>query len=449
MSSEVQNSRARTGTSANKRASRAKPDAPMASLYSLSPAAIWYQVRREPLCFWFACGHLFCEYVRPELIYPAIAILPWSALFALGALVTGFMDTKVKAPGHALSKLIVLYGIVVVISSMFAYDPGLAIEHWDAFFNWVIIYFAITRSIKTKRRYFIYFLLYMLCNFKMTQHAMWNWASRGFAFDQDGVGGSPGWAQNSGEFGIQLCIFTPMIIAFVFAVREYCHPLVRWALYVVPVTAIGSTVASSARAALLGLVASGVWAFRAAKYFLRTAIVVAVLGSAIYAVTPPEFKERFAQSGQDRTSLHRLYLWEKGWETMKEHPVFGVGHYNWVPYYLENIYTGQRGTAMIHNMFLESGTEHGFVGLSVLLLIFLYLFITNHDTRRRASAQGDKFSVYVAHGLDAATIGMAVSCSFVTVLYYPFLWIHAAFVASLNSSVRVDTEPMQQDANRA
>lgn len=39
----------------------------------------------------------------------------------------------------------------------------------------------------------------------------------------------------------------------------------------------------------------------------------------------------------------------------------------------------------------------------------------------------------MTHGLDAALIGYLISASFVTVLFYPYQWIHVAFIVALNN----------------
>jgi O-antigen ligase len=357
-------------------------------------------------------------------------------MLAIAALLTSFSVKDPTIPKNPLSKLMVFYGVVVLLSSVFGYNPSDSFSHLSDYFNWVIIYFAIVRSVRTKTQFFIFFLLYMLCNFKMTQHGFLSWAKRGFQFDPDGVGGSPGWFQNSGEFGIQLCIFTPLIVVFILGVRRFCNRYIRIVLYIVPVTALASTVASSARAALIGLAAAALWSVKTTKYFFKTLLIGSMLASIVYFSIPEESMQRFQKSGSDRTSLHRLDRWAKGWETMKEHPLLGIGHKNWVQYYHEHLEYGEPGTPLVHNIFVESGTEHGFLGVGTLTLLLAFMFIVNKRTRSLATQQKDNFSILIAHGLDAATIGMIISSCFVTVLYYPYVWIHAAFVAALYTSVQ-------------
>ena len=408
----------------------------MQELYSLSFNAIWRQLKSEHISFWLICGYLLFEYVRPQTIYPAISFFPWSAFFAISSLASSFITKSIKLSNTSwLSKLIILYGLIVILSSMFAYDPKTSFSHLGDYFNWLLIYFAIVRIVNTPARFYIFFLLYMLFNFKMAQHGFLSWASKGFKFDKDGVGGAPGWFQNSGEFGIQLCIFTPLVISFIAAVTPYCSRLKLCFLYLAPFTAIASVIGSSSRGALIGLVLGSAWLLRTTKYLFQTIIAVSGLLVIIYLTIPPESLARLENSGSDNTSLHRLDRWHKGWETIKKYPLLGVGHKNWEEYYAAQLDYGVPGSPMVHNIFVQSGTEHGLLGAGTLACILFSMFNTTRKIRILSAKNEDNFAPYIANGMDAATIGMIISSCFVTVLYYPYVWIQAAFIMSLYTSV--------------
>ena len=121
---------------------------------------------------------------------------------------------------------------------------------------------------------------------------------------------------------------------------------------------------------------------------------------------------------------------------MKKYPVLGVGHENWLPYYLDKLNYGVPGTPLVHNMFVQAGTENGFLGLGTLVAIVFSFFSVNRKTRSVAAARGDNVAITISHGLDAATLGLIISGSFVTVLYYPYIWIQAGFIASLSNTVQ-------------
>lgn len=404
-------------------------------LYTCRPTAIWKQVRTEPLCFWFICGYLFFEYVRPQSIYLWLDFFPWASTFVVLALATSLVDRTSKPQGNLLNKLLVIYGIIVLLSAAFAQRPSLSYENLGYFFNWLVIYFAIVRIVHTRARFFVFLLLFLLCSYKMSQHGFVSWASRGFGFASWGVTGSPGWFRNSGEFGIQLTIFTPLSIAFILALRSRWNRIAKAFFYLMPVTAIGSTIATSSRASLLGLIGAGTWSIKATRYFVRTIVALVILAGVVWWATPQQFKDRFDAAGDDRTSETRLFLWEHALETIGNHPLLGVGHKNWEAHFRAT--TGvDESTAMVHNIFLQSATEHGLLGLGTFILILLMMFRLNALTRRCAKEHDMRFEYYLSHGMDAAIVGMIISSSFVTVLYYPFVWVHSALCTCLYNSTR-------------
>lgn len=399
-------------------------------LYACSPVVIWRYVKGQSFGFWCVCIYLFFEYVRPQSVYTSLDVFPWAAMFIILSFAFAIFE-KEKVVGNATSKLIGCYGVIVLLSASFAKWPELSFSSLGDYWLWVLVFFNIVRLINTKERFYIFLLLYLLCNYKMSQHGFIAWALRGFSFTNWGVTGAPGWFKNSGEFGIQLTIFIPLAIAFSMALKQYWGKWTRYFFYLMPITGIGSVVATSSRGAMLGMVISGLWQVKSSKYLIRAILAFAIMASLIYAVTPDELKSRFTSSGEDKTSMHRLHRWEAGWNTALSNPVFGVGHKNWDSYFRTYLDHGQKGSAKIHNIFMESLTEHGFTGVIVLILLLLSMLRLNALTRKMHKDNSDKFNVYIAYGLDAGLIGMIVSSSFVTVLYYPYVWVHAAFVVAL------------------
>src|SRR5690606_10385394 len=65
-------------------------------------------------------------------------------------------------------------------------------------------------------------------------------------------------------------------------------------------------------------------------------------------------------------------------------------------------------------------------------------FIVNAQTRRMLRRLKDRgrFLSLMSIGLDGALVGFMVSGSFVTVLYYPYLWINLAMTVALYNSAR-------------
>lgn len=403
-------------------------------LYRMDLRYMVQTIRAEGWSFIFICTYLFFEYVRPQTIWTWLDVLPWVPILLGGALFTLFVDQKRQAAPHVLNKLMVFYFVVVLLSSVFSQYPAVSFDRLWSFYNWFIIYFLIVKIVTTPARFFIFFLSFLIYSLKMSQHGFISWAQRGFSFANWGVTGAPGFFQNSGELGIQMTIYVPMAAALIIGLRPYWHPLWRVFFYSMPFTGIGTIVATSSRGAMVGLAASSVMALAKNRYFFRTLIVVALLGAVTWQVVPEEFKARFDTAGEDRTSLHRLERWEDGWQTINEFPLLGVGHNAWEVYYGRHFSPEFRGSKMVHNIFIQCGTELGYLGLLALGLLLFYSLKTTRQVRRQAKELNERFYYFMTYGFDLGLVGLLISASFVTVLYYPYLWIYFALVASMQVS---------------
>jgi O-antigen ligase len=269
----------------------------------------------------------------------------------------------------------------------------------------------------------------------MAQFALRNWAAMGFGFAKDGTGGGPGWFHNSGEFGIQMCVFLPLAIAFFLALRSNWPLLKKGFFLSFSVAALSGTISSSSRGAVLGAAAVMLWMLLNSKHKLKGMILFVVIGLLALSIMPSEQMERFETAGEDSTSINRKLRWEKGLEMAARYPLLGTGFANW-KVADEKIFGGTGDLS--HNIFIECMSELGYTGLAVFVAMIGSTFINNFRTRRLVSQPGreNRFIFYMAHGLDGALIGFLVSGFFVTVLYYPYFWINLAMTVSLNSIAR-------------
>jgi O-antigen ligase len=335
-----------------------------------------------------------------------------------------------KAPKlpTTIGPLLGLFTLVLLASSVMAINPQAARAGWSVYFNWIVLYVLITNIVTTEKRFFVFMSAFLLWSLKMSQHGFRSWVGNGFGFAAWGVSGAPGWFQNSGEFGIQMCIFLPLMVEFILAFRSGWSKRLRWAMYFIPVTIVASMIASSSRGALLGGAAVSLWWIARSKHRMRSIVATAALVGVVWAVVPAEQKARFGSAGDDETSVARLDRWEAGIEMANQYPVLGIGYNNWGSYY----------GPLSHNVFIEAWSELGYLGLLSFLLLIGATFFVNHRTRRlvRRVRGHPPFLRHMAFGLDGALIGFLTSGFFVTVLYYPYFWMNLAMTVALHVAAR-------------
>ncbi len=407
----------------------------MEKLYALRISSLWEAFSRERASFWLLCFYIFLEYVRPQTAYPIIDIIPWAQTAIILTIAFFLIEGNRMSVRNGASRLLFLFLLTILLSSIFADSPAESFEKIDVFLAWFIVYFLIINIVNTESRLFVFLCLYLLWNFKMTQHGFLSWASRGFAFADWGVTGAPGWFHNSGEFGIQLATVIPLSMYFVWVLHKYWGKLKLLVLLTLPVTAIASVVATSSRGAMLGAAAAVLWMIWKSKRKVAIALLMVIpLAFVVYKSIPQESLSRFETAGTDSTSQARLKRWKDGVEIMSHYPALGIGYANWPEYYERNYrpLPGQR-LGLSHNVFIDAGAELGYIGLGMFLLMIVFTFVNNHRTRKAALVLDSKFLYYTAHAFDAGMIGFLVSASFVSVLFYPYFWIALAFTVALNN----------------
>jgi probable O-glycosylation ligase (exosortase A-associated) len=401
---------------------------------------MWRALVEEKLPLYCVLGYLLFEYGRPQGIYESIDVFPFSAAFLALSAVLAFRETPAVHLRVSTTNWLVLFTLLVVISSLAAYSPSLAFANFYIYLNWVFVYIAFVSILSTERRWVLAMALFLLLSFKMSQHGFRTFAARGFAFADWGLGGPPGWFENSGELGIQMCVFLPLSIAFILAFKQHWGRFVQGIAWLMPATAIVTIVGSSSRGAVLGGFAAIVPLMLRSRYKWRALMAFAVVVVIGYILIPQEFLARFDSAGSDATSVSRLTRWKGGIDMMFDHPLLGVGYFNWPIYYGPKYEPGVRGALLSHNIFVQVGAELGMTGLILFVIMILTCFKYTRVIRRIAQAnQGMEYYVRLADGLDGALVGYLVSGFFVTVFFYPYFWVNLAFTVALYNIVRLNT----------
>lgn len=393
---------------------------------------------RTHFSFWMMCMYLFFEYFRPQAIYPVIDVFPWARSFIILAFIGALLDPTVKWVSSPINKWIIGFGIVIFISIQLAYFPEVSREHIIDFYSWAVIYFLIINVVNTRQRFYIFLMVLLFCSAKIAIGTTLSWASRGFTFTGWGLMGPRGYFQNSGELAILMLSLFPLAFYFYRALHKKS---LRWwerALMVVFIAApIMTILGASSRGSQLALLVVLALMYRKHVFRIKPMVAVALVLVAAFYLLPEEQIARFERMGEDRTSQQRLLYLQNGWEMMKKYPVFGVGYFNFPSYfslhYPEDIITYNERAELSHNIFIQVGTDAGFVGLGIFIGIILSGL--RLAFRIRSSDPNDEIFRYIGAGLGYGIIGFVIAGQFVTVAYYPFLWIGVAFISALNNVV--------------
>ena len=167
----------------------------------------------------------------PQTIYKSIDILPWSQIALLSTLALCFMDKNAKWVTGPLVKLFLLFYVVIVVTSFFAFIPSLAWDARNIILTWFLVFFLTISLVNTEKRMVLIFLAYCLFSFKMSQHGAVSWAEGAFHLHHMGLTGAPGWFRNSGEYTIQMLILDSLDICLCLFIKDYWGKNKKWIFY--------------------------------------------------------------------------------------------------------------------------------------------------------------------------------------------------------------------------
>lgn len=389
-------------------------------------------LRGRTLSFWFTFLYIFFEYVRPQSIYTSLDFAPWSQIFITGAAIFVTLEGKARITAKALAFSVLGFTAVILASSATAVNSSVSFSFLNEWINWLLLMYVVGAGVKGRDELLLQLVGFMLWNLKMSQHGLRSWAAAGFRFRNWGVTGAPGWFQNSGEFGIEMCVFLPIVGFFTYAVWPHVSKATRLLLIGIVISALISVVGSSSRGALLGVAAVGLWLVIRSPRRLQGIVLLAAIALLVAFFLPEESISRFREMGDDKTSTSRLQYWRDAFEIAARYPFLGIGYKNWISYYRANY--NPLGE-LPHNFLIEGMAELGYTGLVCLICILIAFFVTTANARRKLdpkSSSEHRLLWSMALGLDGAMIGFIVSGSFVTVLFYPYLWMNVALALAIH-----------------
>jgi len=405
----------------------------ISDFYAFNIGAIWRGFKQQSAAFWFLCVYVLFEYVRPQTLYPVVDILPWTQIALMMALVMAFLDRNAKWVSNPGNALLMTFFALVLVSCALAFRPATAWAKIDIIINWVVLYFLVITVVNTEKRFFIFLLVFFLVNFKMSQFGFRSFIVSG-GYSKFGVSGSPGWFKDSGDLGIQMTIFVPLVAAFILALQSYWGLYKKLFFYLLPFTGLITIIATTSRGAQLGMATAGLW-FLVLNRQIKVIVAIAALGLSFYALLPDKMLTEYEGAGTDATSRARLALWGYGMDVMREFPVLGVGYYNWLDYcWFQNpngIGEDVDHCLVAHNTYVTAVAEIGITGLLLYITIMLFIFVQNARTRANARKVNNKFVLYMAHGLDGGLVGYMVATFFFSVLFYPMVWVQLAMSVAL------------------
>jgi putative inorganic carbon (HCO3(-)) transporter len=393
--------------------------------------------------FYMAAGYLIFSYLRPQVIYPVLDILPWTQLCIIFGLIFCVIKSQLKfqAPHLAL----IIFSLICLASAYNSYYPDYSLSKVDTIFIWTVEVLFFTNCIRSTIQFRLITIIFFLILFKISLFGARTWVERGFGFRDYGIAGPPGFFANSGELSLLIAMLTVMSITFYIA-----HKPIRKIYYLLPITCVMTVLAASSRGGQISLLIGILLiSLIVGKVKIKNLLIMVLVGGLSFSLIPEKQKERLESSGDDKTSQSRLIYWGAGLEMIQEHPWLGVGFYSFPSYFydhysddlLEPSEWGHRKEAA-HNSLIEVASSTGYLGLSCFIWLYWIIFSLNRKTRKilKTSTHESKAWMHTySIGLDISMVVFFTGSFFMSVAFYPYIYFMLMFSLSMNNAAQNET----------
>lgn len=375
---------------------------------------------QDPI-FYLGCCYIVLNYLRPQLIYPALNILPWTQIVILLGL--ALMVTRGQLKFNMTHFLVFLFAFLATLSALNSQYPYISRHNLTTPMIFAVEVLFLSNCSKSSKQTTLLFALLFICLFKMSFFGARIWATRGFGFTSWGIQGPPGFFQNSGEYSLLMAITAVMSIPFILSLdvkRKY--------FWLLPITAMMTVMGASSRGGQLALIIGLLFLLIAYKKFkFKNILYTVAFCWTVVAITPAEQKARFSTMGEDDTSTSRFQYWEAGLEMAKDFPMLGVG-LNAFPEYYHNHYKVLDGSYLAsrrevsHNSLVQVASTLGFPSLLVYLLLHALVFFPKKPKKSRTSSISSSERHYT-NALRASVLTYFVGSMFMSVAFYPYIYL--------------------------
>jgi O-antigen ligase len=429
--------------------------------------------------------YVFLEYARPQTMHPELDILPWAKLTMAVLLAYLLLTTSRRTTPHPFVRrqdaLILAFVGVAALSIFGGIDPVTSANAFIDLTKLVLIYYVISRVLDTPRRVSVFVWMLLIIHVKLALHHIRAFASEASFVGMDiamhrGRSVGNGFLGNAGDFGVALCVILPLAL---FVIWSEQHRLLKYLGVVSLLIFIAAICSTGSRGAFVGMLAIGAAAWWKMQRKVMALGVVAALLFLGLALAPEAYWNRMATildetstssreaNPAEGTKRTRIELWKAGLRMAFVYPVAGVGIGNFGQALVGSVSSVTtaagndtrflqrqlRGGALApHNMFIQALSEVGFMGLVLIIWTFVTAFRRHRLLRLMTTAKkpaSGQTTLWMAHALDLSLIGLAASGSFLTVLYYPHLWVLLGLSVAVSRVVVNECGRAQEPASEA
>ena len=362
----------------------------------------------------------------------------------LGAMLLMAFLTNMFDVSEPRAKLLVLFWILMALHIPFAYNNSAALGLTRTVFPYVVLFLAMVNFTRSSKQLSVLIHLWMILHVYQAVH--------GITHVGRGLGGYVG---DENDLGVTLCMAIPVAYFLLLGSSRAKRWLYAGCLLIL----VLGVLSTMSRGGFVGLVAVGIYClWLSPKRFAGAATIMLIVFIAL-AFAPAgywEEMETLKEGTQEATADNRMFLWQVAWKIFLDNPIWGVGpgsvNFAFSIYQPRGGYDGvSMGGRGVHSTYFQVLSELGLCGAMIFGGVVYRHFrsvveiwrcpsdataipatSTLLQSQQAVSRTHADFLRWAAVGFGGGLVGFLSAGAFVSVLYYPQLWIMSGIMVALH-----------------
>ena len=354
-------------------------------------------------------------------LIPTMAVVGLSFLCLLSLIVKALTSKRFEWRKDGVGLLLLLLLVIDFIASLLSFAPRKSLQIWAVYFAFMIFYFVIINTVKTREQFFNLLTVFSLsgllvCLYGVAQY-VFGWNVKQAWIDEDMFEDIKmriySTLENPNVLGEYILLVMPVCISLMWTKAKSLSKVFYAAVTAVVAVAL---VLTFSRGCWIGIMFSAAVfiTFAAGKLWGLALIALPV----IPMILPQSIINRFLSIGdmKDSSTSYRVYIWMGTLLMLRDFWLSGIGlgtdaFTQVYPFYSYSSIVAPHS----HNLFLQILVESGIVGLAAFLLL-LFFFVKRLIAGYQHEGKYGKMSVALT-AIGAAVIGFLVQGMFDNCFY--------------------------------
>jgi probable O-glycosylation ligase (exosortase A-associated) len=370
------------------------------------------------LCWTFAAGQPFAQVV---------------ALVTMGMIVVGKEIRPL--PWFAVSKTLAAWWAWMLVTTFFALNPNAAWTQWDKVWKIQLFVFLTMMLLTTKERInaLVWVMLISLGLYGVKGGIFTILTGGGYHVQ----GPARTFIGGNNEIGLALIMTIPLM-RYIQLTSEQA-----WLRYIM-IVSMGLTfvaiLGTQSRGAFLGLIVMVGYLIMKSRHKKTLFVLLLLFLPFAYTFMPESWHERMASIQdyeEDESATGRINAWWVAWNVAMDRPIVGGGFEMFRGWVFGKYAPNPEDFHDVHSIYFEALGEHGFVGLSLFLLLGLLGLRTARKIVRATEAEPRLFWMRdLASMIHVSLIGYAASGTFLGLAYFDFYYTLLATLVGMQALLK-------------